>query len=92
MILYQLKPVKDGYIFQPLWGNYGPLARNMSIEHFSMYGLSKIMGQKDKMFTLRYCWYDKYEKKTYNSYNEYNNFSQQNIWSVIITNVYWKSK
>ena len=32
---YQLKHVQDGYIFQPLQWAYGPLATNLSTEHFS---------------------------------------------------------
>ena len=49
--LYQLKPVCNGYIFQPLQSENGLLATNLSIEHFSMYKLNEILRhKKDKMF------------------------------------------
>ena len=49
--LYQLKPVKDGYIFQPLQCEYGSLATNLWIEYFWVYELTEIMWQRnDKMF------------------------------------------
>ena len=45
--LYHIKPVQDGYVFQPLQSNYGPLATNSWTEHFSMYELSEIMRQNN---------------------------------------------
>ncbi|XP_070541413.1 uncharacterized protein [Ptychodera flava] len=45
--LFQLKPVFDGWIFQDLNVNYGPLATNLWQECFTMFELTEIMRQKD---------------------------------------------
>ena len=45
--LFQLKPVFDQWIFQNSKNGYSPLASNLWQEHFKMYELSEIMGQKD---------------------------------------------
>ena len=45
--LFQLKPVFDSYVFEPLKGNYGVLANNLWIKHFKMYELCQIMRQRE---------------------------------------------
>ena len=45
--LYQLQPVMDKWIFEIDNDNYGPLATNLWVEHFTMYQLTEIMRQKD---------------------------------------------
>ena len=45
--LYQLQPVGDGWIFQDLSTDYGPLATNLWKQCFKMYELTEIMRQKD---------------------------------------------
>ncbi|KAK3102105.1 hypothetical protein FSP39_008803 [Pinctada imbricata] len=45
--LYQLKPVFDGWMFENLNKDYGPLASNLWKEHFQMFTLSQIMRQKE---------------------------------------------
>ena len=48
---YQLKPVFDAWIFNPLSNDYGPLATNMWQEYFQVFQLTEIMRQKeDKLF------------------------------------------
>ncbi|CAC5371096.1 unnamed protein product [Mytilus coruscus] len=46
-VLYQLKPVMDGWIFLNIKAGYGPLGSNLWIDHFLMYELQTIMRQKD---------------------------------------------
>lgn len=45
--LFQLKPVFDGWIFQNLVDDYGPLAANLWQDHFRVFELTDIMRQKD---------------------------------------------
>ncbi|XP_070537517.1 uncharacterized protein [Ptychodera flava] len=45
--LYQLKPVFDGWIFNDLQHDYGPLAVNIWKDLFKMFELTDIMRQKD---------------------------------------------
>ena len=45
--LFQLKPVFDGWIFENLTEDYGPLAMNLWTDHFQVYHLIQIMRQKD---------------------------------------------
>ncbi|KAJ8050657.1 ATP-dependent DNA helicase pfh1 [Holothuria leucospilota] len=45
--LFQVKPVKDGWIFNDLTENYGPLATNLWKSYFRAYELTEIMRQKD---------------------------------------------
>ena len=45
--LHQLKPVKDGWIFEDMDGAYGGLAPNLFKENFNIFELSEIMRQKD---------------------------------------------
>jgi hypothetical protein len=45
--LFQLKPVFDGWVFENLSQEYGPLALNLWRENFKMYELNVIMRQKD---------------------------------------------
>ncbi|XP_060553980.1 uncharacterized protein LOC132715026 [Ruditapes philippinarum] len=45
--MFQLKPVFDGWIFENLSNDYGPLATNLWNEHFKMFELQEIMRQKD---------------------------------------------
>ena len=47
--MYQLAPVFDQYIFQPLPDGYGPLATNLWTEHFRMFQLDQVMRQQDDM-------------------------------------------
>ena len=44
---YQLKPVKEQFIFEDYRENYGPLATNLWNENFKIYELTEIMRQKD---------------------------------------------
>ncbi len=44
--LYQLQPVMQKYIFEPLSDDYGPLATNLWTDHFTVYELHEIMRQK----------------------------------------------
>ncbi|KAJ8041127.1 ATP-dependent DNA helicase PIF1 [Holothuria leucospilota] len=46
--LFQLKPVRDGWIFNDLTDNYGPLATNLWKSNFTAYELTEIMRQKDE--------------------------------------------
>ncbi|XP_062577686.1 uncharacterized protein LOC134239531 [Saccostrea cucullata] len=45
--LFQLKPVMDGWVFDDLKKNFGPLATNLWRELFTMHELTEIMRQKD---------------------------------------------
>ncbi|XP_071855229.1 uncharacterized protein [Apostichopus japonicus] len=45
--LFQLKPVFDGWIFNNLTHDYGPLASNLWRDHFMAFELTEIMRQKD---------------------------------------------
>ena len=45
--LFQLKPVFDGWIFENLKEDYGPLAMNLWTDHFKVFNLVQIMRQKD---------------------------------------------
>ena len=45
--LFQLRPVKDSYIFAPPDKNYLQLATNLWKNHFVLYELNEIMRQKD---------------------------------------------
>ena len=45
--LFQLKPVFDGWIFNDLRDDYGPLATNLWKCNFTSYELTEIMRQKD---------------------------------------------
>ncbi|XP_062615938.1 uncharacterized protein LOC134277623 [Saccostrea cucullata] len=45
--LFQLKPVMDGWVFDDLKKNFGPLAINLWRELFTMHELTEIMRQKD---------------------------------------------
>ncbi|XP_062597515.1 uncharacterized protein LOC134258932 [Saccostrea cucullata] len=45
--LYQLKPVFDGWIYENLRDDYGPLATNLWKDNFKMYHLQQIMRQKE---------------------------------------------
>ncbi|KAJ8048050.1 ATP-dependent DNA helicase PIF1 [Holothuria leucospilota] len=45
--LFQVKPVKDGWIFNDLTENNGPLATNLWKTYFRAYELTEIMRQKD---------------------------------------------
>lgn len=45
--LFQLQPVFDTYVFEPLLGDYGVLAENLWTKHFSIYELHKIMRQRE---------------------------------------------
>ena len=45
--LFQLKPVFDGWVFDDLRDDYGPLAINLWKEHFQYFCLSGIMRQKE---------------------------------------------
>ncbi|KAJ8030293.1 ATP-dependent DNA helicase PIF1 [Holothuria leucospilota] len=45
--LFQVKPVKDGWIFNDLTKNYGPLATNLWRSYFRAYDLTEIMRRKD---------------------------------------------
>ncbi|KAJ8025727.1 ATP-dependent DNA helicase PIF1 [Holothuria leucospilota] len=45
--LFQLKPVQDGWIFNDLNTDYGPLATNLWKELFTAFELTEIMRQKD---------------------------------------------
>ncbi|KAJ8018121.1 ATP-dependent DNA helicase PIF1 [Holothuria leucospilota] len=45
--LFQLKPVRDGWIFNDLSIDYGPLASNLWKDHFTAFELTDIMRQKD---------------------------------------------
>ncbi|XP_070537059.1 uncharacterized protein [Ptychodera flava] len=47
--LYQLKPVFDGWIFNDLRHDYGPLALNIWKDLFKMFELTDIMRQKDDL-------------------------------------------
>ncbi|PIK53898.1 hypothetical protein BSL78_09216 [Apostichopus japonicus] len=44
--LFQLKPVFDGWIFNDLTEDYGPLASNLWKDHFMAFELTEIMRQK----------------------------------------------
>ena len=49
--LFQLKPVMDGWIFENLKANFGPLATNLWKDAVDMHELEEIMRQKnDKQF------------------------------------------
>ena len=45
--LFQLKPVFDGWIFENLNQDYGPLATNLWTDNFKVYPLLQIMRQKN---------------------------------------------
>ncbi|XP_061173536.1 uncharacterized protein LOC133182702 [Saccostrea echinata] len=45
--LFQLKPVMDGWVFDDLKKNFGPLATNLWRDLFTMHELTEIMRQKD---------------------------------------------
>ncbi|KAJ8050592.1 ATP-dependent DNA helicase PIF1 [Holothuria leucospilota] len=45
--LFQVMPVKDGWIFKDLTENYGPLATNLWKSYFRAFELTQIMRQKD---------------------------------------------
>ena len=45
--ILQLKPVFDGWIFENLTEDYGPLAMNLWTDLFQVYHLIQIMRQKD---------------------------------------------
>ncbi|PIK45268.1 hypothetical protein BSL78_17865 [Apostichopus japonicus] len=44
--IFQLKPVFDGWIFNDLTHDYGPLASNLWKDHFMAFELTEIMRQK----------------------------------------------
>lgn len=44
--LFQLKPVFDGWIFENLKDDYGPLALNILRDNFQVYNLNEIMRKK----------------------------------------------
>ncbi len=45
--LHQLKPVKDGWIFEDPDANYGPLTPNLFTDNFELFELTEIMRQMD---------------------------------------------
>jgi hypothetical protein len=45
--LFQLKPVFDGWIYENLKEDYGPLVSNLWKDHFKMFCLREIMRQKE---------------------------------------------
>ena len=49
--LYQLQPVMQQYIFEPIFTDYGALATNLWEEHFQIFELTQIMRQQgDQLF------------------------------------------